>query len=34
MENLIETYGEVIQAIILNPCMLLIFLAVLVKYAI
>ncbi len=34
MENLIETYGEVIQTIILNSCMLLIFLAVLVKYAI
>lgn len=34
MENLIETYSEVIQAIILNSCMLLIFLAVLVKYAI
>jgi hypothetical protein len=34
MENLIETYGEVIQAIILNSCMLSIFLAVLVKYAI
>lgn len=34
MENLIENYGEVIQAIIMNACMLLIFLNVLVKYAI